>query len=95
MPLIYCPDCKAVVSDRAPACPQCGCPIAPVTTERTSKRWKSYQLASIIILLWAASFAIGAHAFNSVPMAVLGALSALTSAGLWIAGRAGAWWHHG
>ena len=28
MPLITCPDCKKEVSDRAPACPHCGAPIA-------------------------------------------------------------------
>jgi hypothetical protein len=29
MPLISCPDCKTQVSDKAPACPKCGAPIAP------------------------------------------------------------------
>jgi hypothetical protein len=29
MPLIPCPDCGTEVSDRAPACPKCGRPIAP------------------------------------------------------------------
>lgn len=29
MPLIPCPDCKTEVSDKAPACPKCGSPIAP------------------------------------------------------------------
>ncbi len=29
MPLISCPDCNTEVSDRAPACPKCGRPIAP------------------------------------------------------------------
>ena len=28
MPLISCPDCGTEVSDRAPACPRCGAPIA-------------------------------------------------------------------
>lgn len=27
MPLVYCPDCRAEVSDRAAACPRCGYPI--------------------------------------------------------------------
>lgn len=29
MALITCPDCGREVSDRAPACPSCGAPIAP------------------------------------------------------------------
>ena len=28
MGLITCPDCNKKVSDRAPACPNCGCPIS-------------------------------------------------------------------
>lgn len=28
MALIHCPDCGREVSDKAPACPSCGCPIA-------------------------------------------------------------------
>jgi formylglycine-generating enzyme required for sulfatase activity len=28
MPLISCPDCRSTISDRAPACNKCGCPIA-------------------------------------------------------------------
>jgi hypothetical protein len=28
VPLIECPECKHQVSDKAAACPQCGCPLA-------------------------------------------------------------------
>jgi hypothetical protein len=28
MPLLTCPDCQKEISDRAPACPHCGAPIA-------------------------------------------------------------------
>lgn len=31
MALITCPDCSREVSDRAPACPHCGAPIASVS----------------------------------------------------------------
>lgn len=35
MALIACPDCGKQVSDKAPACPSCGCPIE---TKRVDKR---------------------------------------------------------
>jgi RNA polymerase subunit RPABC4/transcription elongation factor Spt4 len=43
MALIACPDCHAEVSDRAPACPRCGCPftpttVSPVTTGEAERR---------------------------------------------------------
>ena len=31
MALIKCPDCGMEISDKAPACPVCGCPMQPVT----------------------------------------------------------------
>ena len=31
MPLIACAECNVQVSDRANSCPNCGCPLAPVT----------------------------------------------------------------
>ena len=50
MALIYCPECGKQVSDRAPACPVCGCPIAAVITpqivDRTQDIEKYLQLAS-------------------------------------------------
>lgn len=33
MALIKCPECGSEVSDRASACPRCGCPIAQVPTK--------------------------------------------------------------
>jgi len=30
MPLVKCPDCGQTVSDRAPSCPSCGCPLRSV-----------------------------------------------------------------
>ena len=40
MALIKCPECGREVSDRAQACPQCGCPIAavPVSTPQLQSR---------------------------------------------------------
>lgn len=37
MPLVECPDCKKMVSDRAPQCVHCGCPtdVSPVSQPNT------------------------------------------------------------
>lgn len=40
MSLISCPECRAMVSDKAVACPHCGCPIesaAPVASARAKR----------------------------------------------------------
>ena len=36
MALISCPECSTSVSDKAIACPKCGCPIAKPTASATS-----------------------------------------------------------
>lgn len=38
MALINCEDCGREVSDRAPACPNCGAPIAPAVDENAPKK---------------------------------------------------------
>lgn len=64
MALIKCPECSKDVSDKAPACPNCGAPIAAAsvdkkvgvdvtTIQETSKRLKAQMLLSILSLLWA------------------------------------------
>ena len=47
MPLITCPDCAKEMSDRAPACPNCGAPAAEVkwetlTIEHTTEQTKLF-----------------------------------------------------
>lgn len=37
MSLIACPECGKSISDRASACPRCGCPIEKVVVEETQK----------------------------------------------------------
>lgn len=48
--LVPCPDCRAEVSKRAPACPQCGCPL--------KSNWGKplWKMGAIMIAL---DFAIG------------------------------------
>ncbi len=37
MALIKCPECGMEISDKAPSCPVCGCPMQPVTTNSSPK----------------------------------------------------------
>ncbi len=45
MALIKCPECGREVSDRAQACPQCGCPIAPKPVSVAAQNQKSETVA--------------------------------------------------
>ena len=100
MPLIECPDCKKQVSDQAPACPNCGCPISSVmasdiqTIEATGKAWKGMQLCGgIFVCIGVVScirlFSYPETASQTVPVVflILGCL-------LMIIGKFGAWWEH-
>lgn len=51
MSLIKCPDCGKEVSDKAPACPNCGRPIAPTGIYSfLSRRW--VKILAIIFLIY-------------------------------------------
>ena len=63
MPLVYCPDCRAEVSDRAAACPHCGYPIAgsppvPVKPARLPKP-RSYITTRFALGFTAAAALLG------------------------------------
>lgn len=47
MPLNECPDCGREVSDRAPACPECGCPFEPADRSRLGA-----EIGSLRCCLW-------------------------------------------
>ena len=54
MPLIACVDCKREISDRAPACPHCGCPVsaqpAPVRPDiENSKEVRELVTAVVVV----------------------------------------------
>lgn len=105
MALITCPECAKSVSDKAPACPGCGAPIAGAavraevgvnltTTQETSKSLKAR------ILLSSAMFWLGCWWLIFVPqsdspggIAVPFLLSAIGLAG-YIITKAMIWWHH-
>ena len=100
MALINCPDCRKPVSDAAPACLDCGRPIAGPkheiqTIEATGKLWKVIELLGALLVL--------AGAAISIRMGMNGSLNALPIT-LWMVGMGflimfvgaiGAWWFHG
>jgi hypothetical protein len=90
MAMILCPECESRVSDRAPACPQCGCPFeqSARTTEATGKEWKALKL-----LGWVALLAALILVFNNTIEA--GVVVGLGGMGTLIVAKAGGWWHHG
>ena len=49
MGLITCPDCGKEISDKASACPNCGCPVGKPTTDTSGK--KKDSVLSVIALV--------------------------------------------
>ena len=105
MALIKCPECAKSISDKAPACPGCGAPIAGAavhaevgvnltTIQETSKSLK------LEILLSSGMFWIGAlWMLITAPPDSAGAIAvpvALCVLGLawYILTKAMIWWHH-
>lgn len=107
MALVTCPDCSASVSDRAPACPKCGAPIASVkevaaagvpltTTQVTSKRLKGHILISAL-LFWGGvllMFTMRSQPGDSGSAPIIGSF-AITIGLIWyVVTKARIWWHH-
>lgn len=106
MALIQCGECGNSVSDRAPACPKCGAPVAaearadqaatgaPVTTiQQTSKAFKKQQVYATLLTVFSIVAMIAGQGSATVFMlALTGALAGL----VWlITVRIRTWWHHG
>lgn len=103
MALISCVDCHHQVSERAPACPHCGSPIATktagvgvITTEQTAKKFKG-----MILLAWALffiglylTFTAGSKQHFDIWQSMTGMLSIVGGLGLWIVTKFRVWWHH-
>ena len=87
MGLIRCADCDHDVSDSAPACPQCGRPIAAQVIERTAKTWKAVQLFGGLAILFSLPLLLTDYR-NAFIVMVPGLFALLL-------GRTAAWWHHG
>ena len=92
MPLIKCPECGKQISDRAPACPSCACPIKPITIEATGKKWKGLQL--IFALLFAIAFIWTLASLSSPESSPIPALLAIIGLFGYIFSRIGSWWYH-
>lgn len=88
MPLVRCPDCRHDVSDNAPACPQCGRPIAAITVEQTGKTYKALQAVGVILFFLGLLIWIGGSTGWGVSILIIGTV-------LYVRSRVGAWWHHG
>lgn len=106
MPLITCLDCGHSVSDRAPACPNCGAPITakgpgeakPVVTELTSKRLKRQVLLSaltiVVGVVWVFSVLGASNSSSGAGSSTIGALLILTGLVWFAATRIRIWWQH-
>ena len=89
MALVKCPECGKEVSEGAPSCPKCGCPIKAVTIEKTGKKWKGLILISILMFIFGISlFAAGEES------AVLGGILVASAPVLFIIALIGRWWFH-
>lgn len=97
MALITCQDCAQKVSDRAPACPTCGAPIAAQTIEATAKLWKALQVLGAIAMAVGLFGVTCAASGDRAAGATTGVMFLALVSGfmLLIGARVGAWWHHG
>lgn len=100
MALIACTDCAREVSDKAPACPQCGAPIADrgvtraigtplTTTQSTSKALKMQSLLATLTLITGFCVMFATPEANAI-----GGLLVLAGLIWLIVTRVRIWWHH-
>ncbi len=105
MSLTNCPDCKNEVSTLAPACPNCGRPIAAepdvkatgsqlTTTQLTAKSFKMQSALSITMLIFGILWIMNSHVDDDESKAI-GALIALAGFAWYLINRLRSWWHHG
>lgn len=104
MALIECPDCQKKVSDRAPACPNCGAPIATAnagtsvqTVEQTAKRFKLHSLlASSIFAIGMFMMIVSSQSSTRTDdtWPALWLTTMLIGMSWYIINRIRMWWHH-
>lgn len=103
MALVTCPDCNKDVSDAAPACPNCGRPMAPVggvqTIEATGKKWKAFQLGfGLMTVVGIVIFFSSLSDMSNTALIEIGPIGMLMFVmGFfgYLVARIGAWWKHG
>jgi uncharacterized OB-fold protein len=100
MALTDCKECGRQVSDKAAACPSCGCPIALAddiemtgtaltTTQLTAKRFKVQVVGSNLLILAGALIAIAGGGW------LAGGVVATLGLVWYGVVQYLAWWHHG
>jgi len=98
MALVNCEECGSQVSDRAAACPKCGCPIGskaepeehePVEIEQTGKNYKLGMLVGGAVFLGGILFL--AKSDNPAVGIALTGIGAVA----YIVAKLGAWWDNG
>ena len=100
--IVQCPDCGKSVSDQAPACPGCGCPIASsvstennlVTVQETGKSLKLNIILSSLIFWAAAVWFIGFSLSGKQNGIIFSAIAMLVGLTWYIITRFQIWWHH-
>ena len=107
MALINCPECSKEISNAAPACPNCGTPIASAseasaagaqltTTQLTSKKLKMHTAISVLAVIVGAVWIMvqmDAVERGSEPSAI--PILLLLLGFVWfIITRIRIWWHH-
>jgi predicted RNA-binding Zn-ribbon protein involved in translation (DUF1610 family) len=99
MSLIKCTECGRDISDKAAACPGCGNPIQEETIQtiqRTSKRWKKYQLVAFAFALLGVYFSLKGIGSNDGGASFgLGIMFYFFAFVIGMIGRIGAWWSNG
>ena len=104
MALIKCPECTKEISDKAPTCPGCGCPITSAkiheevgvnlsTVQLTSKSLKIELILStfffLISVIWLFAMITNKSPFNPTPL-----VSMLLSFCWYYMTKIRIWWHH-
>jgi protein-S-isoprenylcysteine O-methyltransferase Ste14 len=95
MAIISCPECNKQISSSAINCPHCAYPIRktkPTIIEQTAKKWKGAQLVGVLLLLL--GFMQSIVLMDPSRPSQTGPLLILIGLTLYLAAKAGAWWHH-
>ena len=100
--LVSCGDCGNQVSDKAPACPKCGAPVATAaagvgvqTVEATAKRFKGVQLLGGLMLAASCPAVMTETSGGMNGGATVGVLLFVVGGLVYFGGRMSAWWNHG
>lgn len=65
MALVSCAECEKEISDRATACPQCGCPLGDEAPDESKGMWKAVTKARTPINVFAIAMMAAASLFGA------------------------------